>query len=76
MTTKPPLITVDPLRRGGRACVRHLRITVADVLGWLALGQNVDQIIADYPELTTEDIRACLAYAAERESHEVRLVAA
>lgn len=69
-------ITTDPLRRGGRPCVRDLRISVGDVLGWLALGQTVDQIVADYPELTVEDIRACLAYAAERELHEVRLVAA
>jgi len=70
------LITTDPLRRGGRPCVRHLRIAVGDVLGWLAQGQAVDDILADYPELTREDIRACLAYAAERELHEVRLPAA
>jgi len=44
-----------------------LRITVADVLGWLAAGLSHDQIIADYPELTGDDIRACLAYAADRE---------
>ena len=70
------LITTDPLRRGGRPCVRDLRISVGDVLGWLAQGQTVEQITADYPELTPEDIRACLAYAAARESHEVRLAAA
>ena len=70
------LITTDPLHRGGRPCVRHLRIAVGDVLGWLAQGQAVDDILADYPELTREDIRACLAYAAERELHEVRLPAA
>ena len=70
------LITTDPLRRGGRPCVRDLRISVGDVLGWLAQGQTVEQIAADYPELTPEDIRACLAYAAARESHEVRLAAA
>ena len=46
------------------------------VLGWLADGQTPAQIVADYPELTPEDIRACLAYAAARESHEVRLAAA
>ena len=69
-------ITTDPLRRGGRPCVRDLRISVGDVLGWLAQGQSVDQIVADYPELTPSDIRACLAYAADRESHEVRLAAA
>ncbi len=61
-------ITADHLRRGGRPCVRDLRISVGDVLGWLAQGQTIDQIVADYPELTIEDVRACLAYAAERES--------
>ena len=76
MSATPPLITTDPLRRGGRPCVRDLRISVGDVLGWLALGHSVQQIVADYPEITPEDIRACLAYAAERESHEVRLASA
>ena len=71
-----PLITVDPQRRGGRACVRDLRISVGDVLGWLAQGSTPEQIVAEYPELTPEDIRACLAYAAARESREVRLAAA
>ena len=76
MTSQHDAITTNPLRRGGRPCVRDLRISVGDVLGWLALGQGVDQIVAEYPELTAEDIRACLAYAAARESHEVRLAAA
>jgi uncharacterized protein (DUF433 family) len=76
MTTPHIAITTDPLRRGGRPCVRDLRISVGDVLGWLAQGQTVEQIVAEYPELTPDDIRACLAYAAERESHEVRLAAA
>jgi uncharacterized protein (DUF433 family) len=67
------IITVEPGKRGGRLCVRGLRIAVADVLGWLATGMSHDQIIADYPELTEEDIRACLAYAADRER---RIVAA
>lgn len=69
-------ITTDPQRRGGRPCVRDLRISVGDVLGWLALGQTTDEIVGDYPELTVDDIHACLAYAAERESHEVRFAAA
>ena len=73
MNTAFPLITLDPQRRGGRACVRDLRISVGDVLGWLAQGVTADQVLADYPELTHEDLRACLAYAAARESHEVRL---
>ena len=47
--------------------------TVADVLGWLAVGQTPEGILADYPELTLDDVRACLAYAAEREDREVRL---
>ena len=76
MTSQYNAITTNPRRRGGRPCVRDLRISVGDVLGWLALGHGVDQIVADYPELRPEDIRACLAYAAARESHEVRLAAA
>ena len=54
-------------RRNGRPCVRGLRISVGDVLGWLAAGMTHEQILSDYPELTEEDIRACLAYAADRE---------
>jgi uncharacterized protein (DUF433 family) len=61
------IITLEPGKRGGRPCIRRLRITVADVLGWLAAGMSHAEIIADYPELTEEDIRACLAYAADRE---------
>jgi len=75
MSPLPPQIMIDPQRRGGRACVRDLRISVGDVLGWLALGQSPEQIVAEYPELTLADIRACLAYAASRESHELRLLA-
>jgi uncharacterized protein (DUF433 family) len=60
-------ITIEAGKRGGRPCVRGLRIAVADVLGWLASGMSHAEIIADYPELTEDDIRACLAYAAERE---------
>ena len=61
------IITIEDGKRGGRPCIRGLRITVADLLGWLAAGLSHDQIIADYPELTGDDIRACLAYAADRE---------
>jgi uncharacterized protein (DUF433 family) len=61
------VITIDPGKRGGRPCIRGLRVSVADVLGWLAAGMSHEQILADYPELTNEDIRACLAYAADRE---------
>jgi uncharacterized protein (DUF433 family) len=61
------LITIEPGKRGGRPCIRGMRITVGDVLGWLAAGMSNLDIIEDYPELTDEDIRACLAYAADRE---------
>ena len=73
MNTGPEAITIDPQRRGGRACVRDLRISVGDVLGWLTGGMTPEQVVADYPELTLADIRACLAYAAARESDELRL---
>jgi uncharacterized protein (DUF433 family) len=61
------IITIDPGKRGGRPTIRHMRITVADVLGWLAAGMTHAELLSDYPELTEEDIRACLAYAADRE---------
>lgn len=61
------IITLEPGKRGGRPCIRHMRITVADVLGWLAAGMTHAEILDDYPELTEEDIRACLSYAADRE---------
>ena len=67
------IVTIEFGKRGRRPCVRGLRIAVADVLGWLAAGMSHQQIIAEYPELTEEDIRACLAYAADRER---RIVAA
>lgn len=60
-------ITLEAGKRGGRPCVRGMRISVADVLGWLAAGMTHEEILSDYPELTEEDIRACLAYAADRE---------
>jgi uncharacterized protein (DUF433 family) len=61
------IITIDPGKRGGRPCIRGMRITVGDVLSWLAAGMSKAEIQADYPELTENDIRACLAYAADRE---------
>lgn len=61
------IITIEPGKRGGRPCIRGLRIAVADVLGWLAAGMSHEQVLTDYLELTEEDIRACLAYAADRE---------
>jgi uncharacterized protein (DUF433 family) len=61
------IITMEPGKRGGKPCIRGMRITVSDVLGWLAAGMTHAEILSDYLELTDEDIRACLAYAADRE---------
>lgn len=61
------IITIEPGKRGGRPCIRGMRIAVTDVLGWLAAGMTHEEILSDYPELKEEDIRACLAYAADRE---------
>ena len=61
------IITIEAGKRGGRACIRGMRIAVSDILGWLAAGMSHEEILRDYPELTEEDIRASLAYAADRE---------
>ena len=61
------IVTIYSERRFGKPCVRNTRISVFDVLGWLASGMNNSQIIQDFPELTEDDISACLSYAAERE---------
>ncbi len=61
------IIKRNPNKRFGKPCIRNTRITVFDVLGWLAAGMSYDEIIHDFPELTNDDIRACLAYAADRE---------
>ena len=61
------LITIEPGKRSGQPCIRGLRITVQDVLEYLAGGMTPEEILADFPDLTAEDIRACLAYAADRE---------
>jgi uncharacterized protein (DUF433 family) len=68
-------ITIEAGKRGGRPCVRGLRITVYDVLGWLAAGMSEADILLDYPELELEDIRACLAFAASREQQVLRVAA-
>lgn len=60
-------ITVEPGKRGGRPCVRGMRITVYDVLSYLAAGMTTAEVIDDFPYLTAEDVQACLAFAAERE---------
>ena len=61
------IITLEPGKRGGKPCIRGLRITVDDILGWLAAGMTVQEILADYPDLTEEDVRAAMAFAADRE---------
>ena len=60
------LITVEPGKRSGQPCVRGMRITVRDVLEYLAGGMTAEELLADFPELTHEDIRACLTFAATR----------
>ena len=61
------LITVEPGKRSGKPCIRGMRITVYDVLDYLASGMTEDEILADFSELTREDITACLAFAADRD---------
>lgn len=61
------IITMEPGKRSGKPCVRGLRITVGDVLGYLASGMTYEEVLRDFPYLTEEDIRACLAFAADRE---------
>ncbi len=61
------IITIEPGKRGGKPCIRGMRITVYDVLSWLASGMSIDQIIRDYPELTEQDVYASLQFAAQRE---------
>lgn len=61
------LITIEPGKRGGKPCIRGLRVTVYDVLEYLASGMSEREILTDFPDLTADDIRACLAFAADRE---------
>jgi len=61
------LITIEPGKRSGKPCIRGLRITVYDVLEYLASGMTEDEVLEDFPELTRQDIKACLAFAADRE---------
>ncbi len=73
------VITIEPGKRGGRPCIRGMRITVGDVLGWLSVGMSEAEIVDDFPELTHSDIHAALAFAASREKraksvgHEIAL---
>ena len=61
------IVTIEPGKRGGKPCIRGLRITVYDVLEYLASGMSEADILADFPDLTSDDVRACLAFAADRE---------
>ena len=65
------IITVEPGKRSGQPCIRGMRITVKDILEYLAGGMSVEEVLADFPELTAEDIRACLAYSEERTARPV-----
>ena len=62
------IITIEPGKRGGKPCIRGMRITVSDILGWLASGMTVQEILVDFDELTENDIYAALSYAADREN--------
>ena len=62
------IITLEPGKRSGKPCIRGMRITVADILGWLASGKTVNQILSDFDELKENDIYAALSYAADREN--------
>jgi uncharacterized protein (DUF433 family) len=61
------LITIEPDKRSGKPCIRGTRMTVTDVLEYLAGGMTQEELLAEFPDLTAEDIRACLAFAADRE---------
>ena len=68
------IITVEPGKRSGKPCIRGMRITVYDVLEYLASGMSVDDVLRDFPYLTREDIQACLSYAADRVRSQVAVV--
>lgn len=72
MTDYRKVIVINPEVRFGKPCIRNTRISVYDVLSWLASGMTSKEILVDYPELTENDIQACLAYAADRE-HRTRV---
>jgi uncharacterized protein (DUF433 family) len=69
------VITIEPGKRGGKPCIRGMRITVYDVLEYLASGMSQQEVLDDFPYLTEENIRACLAYAADREKHQLIVAA-
>jgi uncharacterized protein (DUF433 family) len=61
------IIKISPGKRFGKPCIRNTRISVFDILSWLGSGMTFDEVISDYPEITRDDIKACLMYAADRE---------
>jgi len=65
------IITIEPGKRGGKPCIRGMRMTVYDVLDYLASGMTHEEILSDFPYLTNDDILACLAYAADREKQQI-----
>ena len=67
------IITINPQIRFGKPCIRGVRISVYDILGWFASGMSMNDILADYSELNEEDIKAALAYAADRE-HKLKII--
>ena len=67
------IITINPEIRFGKPCIRGMRISVYDILSWLAAGMTTAEILADYPELTDEDVKATLSYAADKE-HKISIV--
>ena len=67
------IITIEPGKRSGKPCIRGMRITVYDVLEYLASGMTEEEVLADFPYLTKEDIQACFAFAADREKHQLIL---
>jgi uncharacterized protein (DUF433 family) len=67
MKTYNKIIKISADKRFGKPCIRNTRITVFDILGWLGSGMTIDEVITDYPELTREDIKASLMFAADRE---------
>ena len=69
------IITSEPGKRGGKPCIRGMRITVYDILDYLASGMNYEEILADFPYLTRQEILACLRYAAERERYTIAIPA-
>jgi uncharacterized protein (DUF433 family) len=68
MTDYKNIITIEPLKRGGIPCIRGMRISVSDILGWLAAGMSIEGILSDFDELTETDVYAALSHATDREN--------